>query len=123
MAPPCRYATSKVMAIGRTAPTLPMWRMLDPAMMASTGKIPLGKLFVLYVFTPAKFGGWRAWFRCPGCGQRCRVLYGTNSLRCRKCQGLKCRSQYETRTFRLLARARKVRRRLAKSKGESGWPM
>jgi hypothetical protein len=128
--------------------------MLDPARMASTGKISavtwntpdgfdklgviaqprgvlfvrrddsdqLGKLFVPYVFTPTKFGGWRTWFRCPGCGQRCRVLYGSNSLRWRKCRGLKYRSQYETRAFRLLERARKIRRRLAKP-GETVDPM
>jgi hypothetical protein len=74
----------------------------------------LGKLFVSYVFTPTKFGGWRAWFRCPGCGQRCRILFGVNTLRCRKCRGLKYQSQYEAPAFRLLARARKIRRRLAK---------
>jgi hypothetical protein len=43
----------------------------------------LGKLFVPFTYTPTKFGGWRAWFRCPGCGEGCRVLYGVNSLRCR----------------------------------------
>jgi hypothetical protein len=111
------------------------WHMLDPARLASTGKMPavtwntfdgfdqlgvlmrpngvlfvrrddggqLGKLFVSYVFTPTKFGGWRAWFRCPGCGLRCRVLYGINSLRCRKCRGLKYQSQYETPAYRSAA--------------------
>jgi hypothetical protein len=82
----------------------------------------LGKLFVPYVFTPTKFGGWRAWFRCPGCGQRCRVLYGVNTLRCRRCRGLKYQSQFETRAFRLLERARKIRRRLVKP-GETVDPM
>jgi len=82
----------------------------------------LGKLFVPFTYTPTKFDGWRPWFRCPGCGQRCRVLYGSNSLRCRKCRGLKYQSQYETRAFRLLARARNIRRRLGKP-GESVDPM
>jgi hypothetical protein len=27
------------------------------------GSGELGNLFVPYVFTPTKFGGWRAWFR------------------------------------------------------------
>jgi hypothetical protein len=79
----------------------------------------LGKLFVPFTFTPTKFGGWRAWFRCPGCGQGCRVLYGVNSLRCRKCRRLKYQSQYEMPAFRLLERARKIRRRLG-APGEWG---
>jgi hypothetical protein len=69
---------------------------------------------VPYVFTPTKFGGWRAWFRCPGCGRRCRILFAVNTLRCPKCRRLKHQSLYEMRAFRLLERARKVRRRLAK---------
>jgi len=43
----------------------------------------LGTFFVQFSFSPTRFGGWRAWFRCPGCRQACRVLYGTNSLRFR----------------------------------------
>jgi hypothetical protein len=73
------------------------------------------------VFSPTRFGGWRAWFRCPGCFQGCRVLYGVNSLRCRKCRRLKYQSQYEGPGFRLLGRAYKIRRRLGKS-GASGDP-
>jgi len=155
MARPCRYATSKVEECRSVdLADLRRWHMLDPARLASTGKMPavtwntfdgfdqlgvlmrpngvlfvrrddggqLGKLFVPYVFTPTKFGGWRAWFRCPGCGQRCRILYGINSLRCRKCRGLKYQSQYEMPAYRLLARARKIRRRLAKP-GETVDPM
>jgi hypothetical protein len=72
----------------------------------------LGSLFVRFSFSPTRFGGWRAWFQCPGCRQACRVLYGTNSLRCRKCRGLKYQSQYESSAFRWLDRARKIRRRL-----------
>ena len=80
------------------------------------------KLFVPYVYTATEFGGQRAWFRCPGCGSRCRVLYGTDSLRCRKYRGLKYQSQYETPPFRTLERARKIRRRLGKS-GRAGDPL
>ena len=82
----------------------------------------LGKLFVPYVFTPTKFGSWRAWFKCPGCGQRCRILFGVNTFRCRGCRGLKYQLQYEASAFRLLARARKIRRWLAKP-GETVDPM
>jgi hypothetical protein len=69
----------------------------------------LSQLFVPFTYTPTKFGGCRKWFRCPGCGRGARVLYGWTSLRCRKCRGLKYRSQYEMPAFRLLARARKIR--------------
>src|SRR5262249_60874583 len=76
----------------------------------------LQKMYIAIAYTATKFSGRRAWFRCPGCGSRCRVLYGTDSLRCRKCRGLKYQSQYETSAIRMLERAqdpaspRKVRR-------------
>ena len=73
----------------------------------SDGQGQLGLLFVS--FSPTRFGGWRAWFRCPGCRHACRVLYGTNSLRCRNCRGRKYQSQYECSVFRWLDRARKIR--------------
>jgi hypothetical protein len=83
----------------------------------------LYKLRVPFTFTPTRFGGWRAWFQCPGCRRGCRVLYGsTNSLLCRKCRGLKYGSQYQTAPFRLLDRAYKIRRRLGKP-GASGEPL
>jgi hypothetical protein len=82
----------------------------------------LGKFFVPFIFTATRFGGRRTWFRCPGCGQACRVLYGVNSLRCRKCRGLKYQSQYERPAFRRLERARKIRRRLG-NPGPSGAPL
>src|SRR5215831_19393082 len=43
------------------------------------GEGHLEKLFIPFVFTPMKFGGQRAWFRCPDCRQSCRILYGVNS--------------------------------------------
>ena len=86
------------------------------------GEGHLEKLFVPFAFTPTKFGGWRAWFRCSGCLQGCRVLYGVNSLRCRKCRGLKYQSQYDHTAFRLLDRASKIRCRLGKP-GSSGEPL
>jgi hypothetical protein len=75
-------------------------------------------LFVPYTFTRTEFSGWRAWFQCKGCGKGCRVLYGTASLRCRRCRRLKYQSQYETSSgFRKLQRARKIRRRLGRPGG------
>jgi hypothetical protein len=85
------------------------------------GEGHLEKLFVPFTFTPTKFGGRRAWFRCPGCQQGCRVLYGTNSLRCRKCRDLKYASQYEMPAFRFLNRARRIRSRMGEP-GVSGGP-
>jgi hypothetical protein len=82
----------------------------------------LWKLLVTLIFTPTKFGGRRAWFKCPGCAQGCRVLYGLNSLRCRKCRGLKYQSQYELPAIRLLDRARKIRRKLG-TPSTSGEPL
>jgi len=82
----------------------------------------LGKLFIPFVFTPTKFGGRRVWFRCPGCGLGCRVLYGVASLKCRKCRGLKYESQYQSPAFRILRRAQKIRRRLG-TPGPSGDPL
>ena len=109
------------------------WRMFTPGMVAKTGKIPavvwttsgghdklgvisrpngvlfvrrdeqgrLEKLFIPFSFTPTRFG--------------CRVLYGVNSLRCRKCRGLRYQSQHDTPAFRLLNRARKIRLRLGRT--------
>src|SRR5215471_19507161 len=76
------------------------------------GQGQFGTLFVQFSFSPTRFGGWRAWFRCPGCRQACRVLYGINSLRCRKCRDLRYQSQYQSSAFRWLEKARKIRRRL-----------
>jgi hypothetical protein len=42
----------------------------------------------------------------------CRVLYGTNSLRCRLCRRLKYASQSESSPWRAQRRTRNIRRRL-----------
>jgi hypothetical protein len=39
------------------------------------------------------FGGRRLWFRCPRCEGRCRVLYGTWRIACRRCHRLRYLSQ------------------------------
>lgn len=39
--------------------------------------------------TPCTFGGSRVWFLCPGCGNRCAVLYAFSvRFRCRTCHHL-----------------------------------
>lgn len=40
--------------------------------------------------TPCRFGGFRRWFVCPGCGSRRTALYigGSEGARCRECRSL-----------------------------------
>ena len=73
------------------------------------GQGQLGTLFAQFSFSPTRFGGWRAWFRCPGCWQARRVLYATNNLPSRKCRGLTYQSQYESSALQWLnGRSEKV---------------
>jgi hypothetical protein len=58
------------------------------------------------------FGGWRLWFRCPRCEGRCRVLYGTWRIACRRCHRLRYLSQRETRTGRANLGMMKIVKRL-----------
>ena len=38
--------------------------------------------------TPCRFGGFRNWYICEGCGNNCLILYYVSfGLRCRKCSG------------------------------------
>jgi hypothetical protein len=54
----------------------------------------LGTEFAPWHMMPLHLGGFRRWLGCPGCGRRCRSLYyGEAVLRCRRCLGLKYRSQ------------------------------
>ena len=76
------------------------------------GQGQLSSLFVPYVITSTMFGGDRKWFACPGCRRPCRVLYGTNSLRCRRCRRLRYASQSEAPPWRAQRRAQNIRRRL-----------
>jgi hypothetical protein len=72
-------------------------------------------LFVGYTHTCTKFGGFRKWFKCPGCRRPTRILYGINSLRCRRCRGLKYASQSEASYWRAQRKARNIRHRLGAS--------
>ena len=58
------------------------------------------------------FGGRRLWFRCPRCEGRCRVLYGTWRIACRRCHRLRYLSQRETRSGRANLGMMKVVKRL-----------
>tara|TARA_R110002073_G_scaffold335004_1_gene525915 strand:+ start:435 stop:1058 length:624 start_codon:yes stop_codon:yes gene_type:complete len=63
-------------------------------------------------FTTPNYGGKRAWFICPNCGKRKRVLWGRKLYRCAKCYGMTHNSQYEDRASRLLDRAQKIKVKL-----------
>lgn len=67
--------------------------------------------FMVYLdYTSARFGGRRAWFRCPesDCGQRAAILYWHEAdFKCRRCAGHAYRSQRQSPTQR--ARARLIR--------------
>jgi hypothetical protein len=58
------------------------------------------------------FGGRRLWFRCPRCEGRCRVLYGTWRIACRRCHRLRYCSQRETKEDRATRAMLKIVRRL-----------
>ncbi len=66
--------------------------------------------------TTCNYGGYRMWFLCPRCWQRVAVLYGVGKyFLCRHCYELTYASQQESRPYRLLEKARKIRQRLGGS--------
>lgn len=67
---------------------------------------------ILLSFTTPNYGGRRAWFVCPSCNRRKRVLWGRKYYRCAACWGMKHDSQYVDRASRLLDRAEKIKIRL-----------
>jgi len=75
----------------------------------------LAGMFVAYTHTATMFSGIRKWFACPGCGRPARVLYGINSLRCRRCRGLKYASQSEASHRRAQSKSLSIRRRVGTS--------
>jgi hypothetical protein len=75
----------------------------------------LAGVFVAYTNTPTMFGGFRKWFACPGCRRPARILYGVNSLQCRRCRGLNYASQSEASHWRAQRKALGIRRRVGAS--------
>lgn len=68
--------------------------------------------------TACNYGGSRKWFICPNlnCSRRVVVLYGAGKyFLCRYCHGLTYASQQESKSDRLMRKARKIRRRLGAS--------
>lgn len=71
---------------------------------------------------PCRYGGRRAWFRCPGvvngkhCNRRVAVLYGAGKyFLCRHCYGLCYQMQREDRKGRHLLKAQNIRQKLGGS--------
>src|SRR5262245_6953842 len=60
---------------------------------------------------PMQLGGLRRWICSPGCGRRCRILYGGHRLRCRKCLGLRYQCHMLQKHDRAYRQAEKVARR------------
>ena len=51
---------------------------------------------VYFDYTAQPLGGHRRWFLCPHCHTRCRVLYLSADLACRKCWRMVYDCQYES---------------------------
>ncbi len=66
--------------------------------------------------TACNYGGFRIWFLCPRCNRRVAVVYGAGKyFLCRHCYGLTYSSQQESKPYRLMRKARKIRARLGAS--------
>jgi hypothetical protein len=63
-------------------------------------------------WAPCRFGGNRAWFRCPVCGRRAAILYGANVFACRDCLHLAYQSQREAPHYRALHKAQAIHEKL-----------
>lgn len=65
-------------------------------------------------WTACRYGGRRAWFRCPavGCGRRVAILYSGKVFACRHCYHLAYVSQREDIADRVARRANKIRKKL-----------
>ena len=66
--------------------------------------------------TPCNYGGHRTWFLCSRCRKRVAVLYGAGKyFFCRHCYDLAYGSQQESEPYRLMRKARKIRKQLGAS--------
>ena len=63
-------------------------------------------------WTPCNYGGKRAWWICPNCGQRVALLWGGRKFACRHCHRLAYQSTRTTPGSECFARANKIRARL-----------
>ena len=71
---------------------------------------------IIFNRTPCNYGEYRTWFLCPNCMQRMAVLFGAGKyFLCRHCYDLTYASQQESKSDRLMRKARKIRERLGAS--------
>lgn len=72
--------------------------------------MPFGKdavnvqCFVTLLWSDTQFGGRRPWFCCPRCGRRSAILFISATVACRKCLGIRHRSQNERASDRAIRR-------------------
>jgi len=99
-----------VETVHREEPSLTAHHRLQVRRHRSDGEVDV--TIVCLEATRAPFGGQRLWFRCPRCDGRCRVLYGTRRIACRRCHRLRYLSQRETKEDRATRAMLKIVRRL-----------
>lgn len=101
---------------GGEAPVATLFALASPVLVKVThvgGAMPEETLDVAY--TPCRYGGRRAWFRCTklGCGKRVAILYQhPRGFRCRHCCQLDYQSHRERSYDRMLRRSRRLRARV-----------
>jgi hypothetical protein len=67
---------------------------------------------VSILWRASRFGGYRAYFLCPGCGAGAMILYAARSfLACRNCHGLAYRSENLTPLWRKREKLSKLQRK------------
>jgi len=67
--------------------------------------------------TPCHLGGYRQWFLCPKCYERCGVLYALKAYACRKCHGLRYKAELDTLQNRAIQKCIKFRKRFGMTEG------
>jgi hypothetical protein len=82
------------------------------------GQIDTRRDRITLSYTPCHLGGKRAWWRCPGCGDRYAFLFEQGRRwRCRNCFGLSYRSSRVSRVKRLEIKIRALREQLVDTGG------
>lgn len=75
--------------------------------------VPVGIIDVGLDWQACRFGGFRPWFLCPGCGRRCALLYlWREQPKCARCYGLTYPSQALDKFDRSWLRTRKLEARI-----------
>src|SRR5687767_2851455 len=70
-----------------------------------------------FTYTTPGVGGQRAWFLCPNCSRRCRIVYGGYPFACRLCLNLAYRTCQESRLDARVTAIRNRRHRIEERLG------